>query len=221
MKAKFDLSPRGVVFDFDMTLVDSSHAVTHCLNLLAEDEGLRPITHQDLMGTIGLPFDLSLRRLFGGYDPRWVEAYRSRYRHLEHSMIRPIEGALAALEALKAMGLRLGVVSNRNMVGVVAQRMGLMELLDVAIGLESGLPAKPEPDMLLEALSRMGISPEEALYVGDTDVDMECALRAKVVPVGVATGPFRPEELQSAGARLVLGSVADLPGTIGPLVKVG
>lgn len=210
----------AALFDFDMTLVDSSHAVTHCLNMLASSEGLEPITHGQLMSTIGLPFEESLARLFGRFDPSWPMKYRERYRSLEHSMIRPIPGALEALRELKSRGLRLGVVSNRNMLSLAAQRLGVAELVDVMVGLEEGLPAKPQPQMLLFALERLGCPVGAAVYVGDTEADVLCALNARVAPVGVSTGPLGADELLSLGASAVLGSVSELPDLLEDGVNV-
>ncbi|WP_156787091.1 HAD family hydrolase [Thermanaerovibrio velox] len=210
----------AVLFDFDMTLVDSSRAVTECLNLLARDEGLDPITLDDLMGTIGLPFEESLRRLFGRFDPSWPVKYRERYRLKEHSMIRPIPGALDALRELRSLGLKIGVVSNRNMLSLAAERLGVAELVDLMVGLEAGLPPKPEPHMLNHTLEELGVSPQRAVYAGDTQADVLCALKASVAPIGVATGPLRKEELKALGASAALESVAEIPALLRPMVKV-
>ncbi|MCX7828792.1 MAG: HAD family hydrolase [Thermanaerothrix sp.] len=224
MKTQASLPMPGVVeaaiFDFDMTLVDSSHAVTQCLNLLARDEGLDPVTWDELMATIGLPFEESLLRLFGRFDPSWPVKYRERYRQKEHSMIRPIPGALEALRELRSMGLKIGLVSNRNMLSLAAERLGVAELADVMVGLEAGLPPKPEPHMLNHAMQELRVSPQRAVYVGDTGSDVLCALNARVAPVGVATGPLGQEELKALGASMALDSVAELPALLRPLVKV-
>jgi phosphoglycolate phosphatase len=71
-------------------------------------------------------------------------------------------------------------------------------------------PSKPHPAMLLQALEATGVSPENAIFVGDTTYDMQMARAAEVRALGVSWGYHRAEQLVAAGARVVVSTVDEL-----------
>ncbi len=74
----------------------------------------------------------------------------------------------------------------------------------VVLGQREGIPKKPDPAGAIEAACQLGVEPADCLYVGDSGVDMQTALAAGMIPVGVAWG-FRPaDELRSCGAAAVV-----------------
>jgi len=208
---------RVLLFDFDLTLVDSSWGITHCLNLLASDEGLRPVSREEVLQTIGEPISLAWERLWGVFDPQWVEKYRERYRAEEITRIRPFPSAIPVLEALKSEGFRLGVVSNRGNAGIAVEGAGLAWAFDVVLGLEAFERPKPAADPLLKAMAILGVEAAQTLYVGDTDIDMATAQAASVRGVGLTSGNFGREGLFAAGAWAVLDDLSELC----PLVRGG
>ncbi len=201
---------RAALFDFDMTLIDSAEAIAHCMNLLARVHGLRPLTREEVLATIGLPIERAWERLWGRYDPAWTETYRREFRSVEQERLRPLPGALEALEALRAAGVRTGLVTNRRFARDVAVKVGLADRLDLILGLEDVPRPKPDPSALLFALDRLEAAPEEAFYAGDTDIDMQTARGAGVPGAGVATGYFSRAALAEAGARWTLGGLGEI-----------
>ena len=83
------------------------------------------------------------------------------------------------------------------------------------IGLEDVTHAKPDPEPLLTALSRLGVEPAQAVYVGDTDIDMKTAAAAGVRGIGVTTGNFGAEQHLAAGAWRVCDSLAEAAALCG------
>ena len=82
-------------------------------------------------------------------------------------------------------------------------------------GRREGIAVKPDPALVFEAINRMGVSPEETLYVGDSDVDMLTAQNAGLDSCGVLWG-FRTEaELRAAGAGYIVGSARELGALFG------
>jgi phosphoglycolate phosphatase len=77
-------------------------------------------------------------------------------------------------------------------------------------GLVQGLPRKPDPHIALEMVKALGLSSDQVVFVGDSDIDMETAVRAGMTPVGVLWGYQAPERLISAGASTLLSSPRDL-----------
>jgi phosphoglycolate phosphatase len=205
---------RAALFDFDMTLVDSAGAIAHCMNLLAQRAGLRPLSREEVLATIGLPIETAWGRLWGRYDPDWTRIYREEFRQAEHERLRPMPGAVEALDLLRASGVRTGLVTNRRYPRDVTALVGLADRLDLILGLEDVPRPKPDPSALVLALERLGASPEEAFYAGDTDIDMRAAAAAAVPGLGVAAGHFSREALIEAGGTWAIGSLRDFPGIL-------
>lgn len=203
-----------VLFDFDMTLVNSAPAITRCLNMVAREGHLRVVTEEEVLATIGLPMEDALARLWGSYEPRWLDMYRERCREVEYAGLLVFDDAVPTLRTLRERGCRTGVVSNRRFARPVVECVALDALCDVVVGLEDIARPKPFPDALEHALAVLGAAAEEALYVGDTDVDMRTAVAAGVRGVGITTGAFGAPELFAAGAWCTvdcLQEVTELP----------
>ena len=78
------------------------------------------------------------------------------------------------------------------------------------IGDEPGMPRKPDPAKVLAIARRMGIRPEEIVYIGDSGVDMQTAVNAGMLPVGVLWGFREQAELEASGAELLLAHPLEL-----------
>ena len=96
--------------------------------------------------------------------------------------------------SLYAKGYRMAVVSNKVQEGVTElSRTFFQGVIDVAIGEQPGVPRKPAPDMVMLALEQLGVSPSEAIYVGDSDVDLQTAAAAGLPCISVLWG-FRSKD---------------------------
>ena len=196
-----------VLFDFDMTLVDSSYAITRCLNLVAEHFGLAPLSRDVVLAGIGLPMEEACHNYWGSYDEAWLEYYRAELRQEEYDHLRPYPSAVPLLQQLRALGISTGIVTNRRYASKAAGAAGLDSFMDCLVGLEEVSRGKPFPDPLLHALKELDCPPEKALYVGDTAEDMAAAYAAGIYGVGVLSGGRSGEILRKAGARQVLDSL--------------
>jgi phosphoglycolate phosphatase len=188
------------LFDFDMTLMDTSYVITDCTNLLAEHFGLRRVTRDEVLSVIGLEISDSWARLWGRYDDEWLDYYRKHFRATEQAGFREFPDTREAVAVLRENGVRTGVVSNRRFAATAVERSGIAPLFDVIVGLEDVRNAKPHPEPVLTALSRLSAAAARAFYVGDTDIDMKTAAAAGVIGIGVTTGNYGADELKSAGA---------------------
>ena len=191
---------RTVLFDFDMTLVDSSQGITDCMNSVAAKMGLPSVSRDQVMEIIGIPLEKGLHSLWGDYDEAWLAEYRRIFRDTEYAGIVPFDDTISMLSELRSMGVKVGVATNRQIAEPVVRAVGLFDLLDVVMGLGNEHRPKPEPDMVLAAMDRLGSSPEETVYVGDTDIDMRTARAAAIRGIGVTTGNFSASSLKEAGA---------------------
>ena len=125
-------------------------------------------------------------------------------------MLRLFPDTVPTLDALCGAGVKTGLVSNRQFARNPAEYLGIADKFDVIIGLEDVTHAKPDPEPLLTALSRLGVEAAQAVYVGDTDIDMKTAAAAGVRGIGVTTGNFGAEQHLAAGARHVCAHLAEV-----------
>ncbi|MDD4836409.1 MAG: HAD-IA family hydrolase, partial [Dethiosulfovibrio sp.] len=114
--------------------------------------------------------------------------------------IVPFDDTISMLSELRSMGVKVGVATSRQIAEPVVRAVGIFDLLDVVMGLGNEHRPKPEPDMVLAAMDMLGSSPEETVYVGDTDIDMRTARAAAIRGIGVTTGNFSASSLKEAGA---------------------
>lgn len=201
---------RAIYFDFDMTLVDSSYGITHCMNLLAEDQGLRQVSREEVLSTIGDPIELAWEKLWGEFRPEWITIYRERFRGEEASRMRLFPETRPVLEKIRMAGIRVGLVSNRTCARAAVDGAGMTDLFEVVVGRENVTHAKPHPEPLQKGMEALVATQGETLYVGDTDLDMQTAVAAGVRGVGMTTGNFSRQGLLAAGAWKVLDSLVEL-----------
>ena len=212
----------AILFDLDGTLLDSDDQAVETLAHRLGRMGLRDPhraarrlvmrletpanTAMTLLDILGLDAPLSgltnwLRRLRGLRAP---------------SDFRMVPGTDDALRAL-AQRYRLGVVTTRGRRDADAflAQFNLGPLFEVVVTRESTWRLKPHPAPILHAARVMGLPPQRCAMVGDTTVDVRAALRAGAWAVAVLCGFGEQEELERAGAHLILPSPADLPAALG------
>jgi HAD superfamily hydrolase (TIGR01549 family) len=189
-----------VIFDHDMTIVDSSDAITTGMNALANNKGLKPVTKEEVMRGIGLPLIEAFYDLWGVSDPSWVDYYRQSIVELEYILIRPYHDTIPTLIELKKRGLKLAVASNRQNPKEALIKTKLIQYFDDIIGLCDNVAPKPSPEMLNTLMQRFNVNNNETIYVGDTLVDIEAAVSARIRGIGMTTGNCKSEEIVLAGA---------------------
>ena len=209
---------RAVLFDFDFTLADSSPGVIECFAHGFARVGLPAADPEAVRRTIGLTLPEALRQLHGVEDAAlardFSDAFRERAEHVMVASTRWLDRALDAVAACREVGLATAICSTKrrsHIEGVLA-RDDLHALFDAVIGSDDVAAAKPAPDALHAALTRLGVETQRALYVGDHPVDAEAAARAGVAFVAVLTGPSVRAEFAPHRVHAFLGSIAELPG---------
>lgn len=211
---------RAVLFDFDFTLADSSPGVIECFAHGFGRVGLPAADPEAVRRTIGLTLPEALRQLHGVEDAAlaldFAAAFRERAEHVMVASTRWLDRALDAVAACRDAGLATAICSTKrrsHIEGVLA-RDDLHALFDVVIGSDDVATAKPAPDSLHAALTRLGVETQRALYVGDHPVDAEAAARAGVAFIAVLTGPSDRTAFTVHPVQRFLTSIADLPGTL-------
>lgn len=200
---------QAAIFDMDGTILDTLDDLTASINAALAREGFPARTRDEVRSFIGNgAAKLVERAVPPGTDPetirRVLDYYRPYYEAHAQDLTRPYPGVEEALASLRAAGVRLAVVSNKpdGATQKLAARF-FPGVFDAVSGVGDGCAVKPAPDLLLEAMRSLGVSPRETVYVGDSDVDIETAKNAGTACVSVAWG-FRPEAfLRGRGASAV------------------
>ncbi|MGE5269188.1 MAG: HAD family hydrolase [Thiohalocapsa sp.] len=191
--------PRAILFDWDNTLVDSWATIHEALNFLMRAMGVAEWTLDETRGRVRL----SLREAFPIYfGERWEEArdiYLERFRTIHLERLTPLPGRRELLQALVDDGIFLGVVSNKTgeLLRREVARLGWSELFGSVVGAGDAPLDKPACEPVHLALLPSGVpAGEEVWFVGDTAVDMECAVNSGCVGVllaATAAGEFGGE----------------------------
>lgn len=212
---------RAVIFDFDLTLVDSRPAFLDCHRFAAAALGLPPPQEADVYRSIGTPLVRVVPALYGpagkARAEEYIRVYQARADEVMTGLTSLIPGAAEAVWALAEAGLRLAIVSQklRYRLEEVLRRERLLHLFAVVLGAEDVEEFKPDPRGILLALERLGAGSDSALYVGDTTIDAEAARAAGLPFVAVLTGVTGREEFDRFAPAGVLASVRELPIFLG------
>ena len=196
-----------------MTIVDSSYAIMEGFNYVARLEGLPEVSHELTMKYIATPMPEFSRGLLGDYRPEWIDIYRQRTNEIEHDLIRPYPDTVPTLKALREKGIKLAVASNREYPSNVLKNAGLDGYFDLIVGAEEPfgkLEYKPHPDMITAILEHLHIKPENAVYVGDADIDIETAQNAGVRAIGITKGNFTRDDFARLGAWMTIDELGEL-----------
>ena len=200
----------SLVFDLDGTLVDSvyQHVVAWHHALLAEGIELSIWRIHRRIGMSGGLFTRALLRETGReFDPALLDRLRrghaEAYKRQDHE-VQPLPGAVALLRRLSEIGCPWGIATSGRMetAGPVIARLGVPEGVPV-ITRDLVAHAKPDPDLFLACIDRLGIDPASVYVVGDSVWDLLAARRAGTLGIGLLSGGYGTEELERAGAYRV------------------
>lgn len=201
-----------VGFDLDGTLFDTSGDIAAALNRVLAGRGRAPLSVAQVVPMIGGGLHATLERglaATGGGDPATVEADHAAMLAFYAADIarhtRPYPGAVATLDALRARGVTLAIVTNkleRLAIAIVAA-LGLADRFATVIGGDTLGPgkAKPSPALLEEMVRRCGGG--RAAFVGDSAFDVQAA-RAAGIPVVAVDWGFSNEPVAGLGADAVI-----------------
>lgn len=194
------------VFDLDGTLVNTLTDLTVSLNYALEQLGFPKLSEAEVSAIVGHSVTYMCEHAVPpesvSQAPRVLEFYRAHYtRHsLDHS--RPYEGMVEAVERIRSAGVKVAVVSNKPHADAVRVMKNLYpkDTFSLVLGRTQKFAIKPAPDALNFVMDFFGVKPEEAVYVGDSDVDVEFARNANMRCVAVTWGFRTVGELLAAGA---------------------
>lgn len=198
------------IFDLDGTLLNTIADLASSLNhaLQANDQPQRSVEEVRCFVGNGVR-KLIERAVPHGTSPQLVETILEDFQnyYLVHSCdyTQPYDGVLSMLQTLRLQNKKIAVVSNKYDAATkyVCERY-FGNLIDVAIGESEIISRKPSPDGVNEALRLLGVEASDAVYIGDSDIDILTARNAGLPCISVLWG-FRDEaHLCSAGATCLV-----------------
>ena len=207
---------KAIVFDLDGTLLDTLADLAASTNYALRSCGMPEHSIDDVRRFVGNGVRMLMTRAVpdGESNPRFDEAFSVfRQHYMQHCLDTtcPYPGIMDALARLKAKGMMLAIVSHKMQAATEELRQHFFsQYIDVAIGESAAIRKKPAPDTVNEALRLLGISHDEAIYVGDSDVDIDTA-RAAMMPCASVLWGFRDRQfLLNHGATRLLSSPEEL-----------
>lgn len=210
---------RACIFDLDGTLTDTLDSLEYSVNKTLEELGQEKITREQCRLFIGNGARYLIERALvatGDTELSKIEDGMSVYGRVFQEnctyKVKPYPGITELLAELKQRGMKLAVVSNkphRQTVKVVNEIFG-ENTFDWAQGQCEELARKPDPEAVIFTLEKLGVSAEEGIYIGDSEVDMKTGKAAEMLTIGVNWGFRTKEILEEAGADATIDKAEEL-----------
>ncbi len=183
--------PDLVIFDLDGTLIDSLRDLSEAVNVMRESFGLPRLDVDTVASYVGNGVKLLVQRALGGAPVDFETAMRRmREYYAEHLTVYTVlyPGVASGLAELRRRGIKLAVATNKPSAAAcgILEKLGVYGLFDGVAGGDSGLPLKPEPDVLLAFRKQFGA--RECWMFGDHYTDMEAGRRAGFLRVFASYG---------------------------------
>lgn len=207
------------IFDLDGTLLDTLQDLAAAVNFALRKNGMEEHSIDDIRRFVGNGVRKLIERAVpdGSKNTRIDEVFADfRSYYMQHSLdaTKPYDGITEILQELKQRGCKMAVVSNKMMAATQELVAHFFPEIEVAIGENEaeGIRKKPAPDMVFEALNRLGAEAESAVYIGDSDVDIQTAKNAGVPCISVLWGFRNREFLLEHGAQHFIEKPSEIIG---------
>lgn len=208
---------KAIVFDFDLTLADSTKGVIECVNFALDGMDLPRADDERIKHTIGLSLKATFENLTGQERSEDTDEFISRYVERADQVMADLTVMYDCVPGTAAQlietGFKLGIVSTKFRYRIVdiLEREGLSDRFGVIVGGEDVTEHKPHPEGLLTAVSRLRTKTDNVYYVGDSMVDALTAERAGIPFIAVLTGTTGENEFNELPNIAIIDDVSALP----------
>ena len=212
---------QAVLLDLDGTLLDSIPDLAHAANAMRIELGM-PALHEDIVATfVGKGVDNLVRRALAGSlhaaDPEPAAFERAResfYRHyhlVNGDKATIFNGVIEGLKAMREQGLKLAVVTNKPTEFTIPllQRTGLAGFFQEIVCGDTCERRKPDPDQMFYACERLGVTPDQALAIGDSVNDAQAGRAAGIQVLAVPYGYNEGQDVHGLDVDGIVASIAE------------
>lgn len=218
----FEFKARGLLFDLDGTLVDSTADLANSGNWLRVQHGLEPLSTDQIASYVGDGAESLVRRLLakpeGDIDAA-VEVFKRYYNEhcLDHT--RLYTGVSSTLQQLQARGYKMAVVTNKpeRISRHMLDGLNVGPCFGSVIGGNTCQNKKPHPEPLLTAVAQLGLQAGDCIMIGDSRVDVEAGHNAGMPSVGLLGGIGAEDLLRASAPELLLPRFTALLDHLPPL----
>ena len=209
---KYDL----LIFDLDGTILDTLEDLKESTNYALDFHGFPKRTLDEVRRFVGNGIGKLIERAVPSGTPeeetgRVLATFKRHYGEHCADHTKPYEKIPAFLKVVREKGCQTAVVSNKADFAVQALcEQYFPGMFDFVVGEREGIRRKPCPDSVNEVLKTLGKMKEQAIYVGDSDVDVETAKNAGMPVIGVSWGFRGREFLEKHGATWIADEPEDL-----------
>lgn len=206
----------SVVFDLDGTLLDTLGDLRDSVNYALEKNALPKRTTEEIRSFVGNGIRLLIERSVPENSPletvdKCFSDFKEYYKDHSAILTKPYDGIISLMKNLKSKGIKIAVVSNKADFAVKT----LMEnyfsaLYDCVYGERAGVPRKPEPDGVFDAIKEMGAEIKDAVYIGDSEVDVITSKNAGLPCIAVTWGFRDKKVLESLNPEYIVDSPSDI-----------
>ena len=198
-----------IIFDLDGTLIDTLSDIEHIFNYVLIQNGYEERSKSFYKNNIGNGFENLLRKClpgnFKGDFDFLANSVRERYESHLNTKTIVFDGITTVLEHLKKNKIKIAVISNKlHSLAVRSVETYFNSYQMQVIGAEGGFPRKPSPDSTLHMLQHFNCQSSDALFVGDSIVDIKTAQNANVSSVGVIWGNGDEEDFKKQKSDFIL-----------------
>jgi phosphoglycolate phosphatase len=203
---------QACIFDLDGTLADTVESIANVANQILVRFGLPAQPVDDYRYHAGDGGDVLMERCMkaAGSDMSRLSEGQKLYRDIfaENPLykVKAFDGMTETLRALKRRGVKLAVLSNKPSEATYLAVTGLFgeDMFDEICGLKPGMKRKPAPDYVWKIMDHFGVKPENGLYIGDTNTDMQTGKAAGLFTIGVLWGFRDRKELEENKADRII-----------------
>lgn len=209
---------KTVIFDLDGTLLNTLDDLADSTNYALSKFGYPTRTIEEVRQFVGNGVAKLIERAIpdGKNNPNFekcLSIFKENYAQNMYNKTAPYNGIIEMLSNLKSKGIKIAVVSNKFDLAVKELCKKYFEgFIDFAAGENEaqGIKKKPAPDTVLSVLNEFNFAPEDAVYVGDSDVDIMTAKNSKMPCISVTWG-FRDEKfLLENGATILINAPSEI-----------
>jgi len=217
VSASTDRTWRAVLFDLDGTLADTVQLILRCYRHTMRTHLGEELPDARWLARLGTPLRDQLREFARDAEEaaRMLETYVTFQNGLHDEVVRAYPGAVETVQALGGNGTALAVVTSkhRGIAQRTVERCGLGDRFDLLVGADDVTRGKPDPEPVLLALKRLGLSEHQGsdvLFVGDSPYDMRAGRAAGTRTAAALWGPYSREVLEAEEPDYWLEDFSDL-----------